>query len=730
MRLGVIGGYPDGSYGPQKTLTRAQMAQLMGKAATLVSGDKLTGTKTFSDSTSSWASGVISYCADHGIVSGTSATTYTPNGSVTVLQTAKMLLSTLGVTGFTADNWASLAESEGQKAGLFEGVSGSHTAAATRDDAARMIYNALKGSDGKNTLPALNFVNESSTVSTLTVPANSVAVVPYGKMLTLTVNGVETRYAPGAAYTGKVVVTLTDVYTVSNMGMDSNLRMAAYIKDGALVSGKSVSSAIMQGTVTGSEAKNVVINSQNDEFSGIVVDGNTTYNISNIKITMNGHGRDDFAGTSAGITARGTSNVTVDNADINTTGSIRTAIWAGENAKLLVKNSKIVGKDGDNVNFKFSMMNEVPWILGLVGNLRATNVLGAAQATYLNCYVEAENWGALSTDSTSDGAKLTAINTDIVISGKSGYGSYSDQKVQNAYYGCRFSVPDYALVVAAGNCGAVFGPATKANTGDLYDQITSAKKDSNTVVNAGRFGVMWHKNQNGTVSVQPGTVFNTGSSAFVVKSDVGNTAYPNLVVDGATVNAKNGVLFQLMESDDPGMNFAGGGPGSSDMWMPYYEVPVVKPVKDANDTTKDNETTVHTSFKNMTVAGSIFNSRWTAGQNLSVALENTKLTGVISSGTQHHTNVQPGEKITKANYYEIGNVTIDPTATVSNGLLLSLDKTTVWTVTGTSYVSSLTLAQGASIQAPAGKTVTMTVNGTATPIAAGTYTGAVVLTVK
>jgi hypothetical protein len=67
---------------------------------------------------------------------------------------------------------------------------------------------------------------------------------------------------------------------------------------------------------------------------------------------------------------------------------------------------------------------------------------------------------------------------------------------------------------------------------------------------------------------------------------------------------------------------------------------------------------------------------------------------------------------------------------VNNGVIVSFDKKSVWTVAGTSYLTSLTVARGAVIKAPAGKTLTMTVNGVKTEIAPGSYTGKIVLKVS
>jgi hypothetical protein len=561
-------------------------------------------------------------------------------------------------------------------------------------------------------------IEKSGLVGTLTIPGSGKVTAPEGKQVTMTKDHIEIGFEAGETYKN-VYLSVTDNIVVSNMGNDYNLRAAAYINGGP-VEEKSVSSAVISGTIENTTAEDIVINSQNDNFNGIIVDGETTYRITNPTITLNGHGGDDFAGFGAGIMATGTSDVVIENAYIKTTGAIRTAIWAGGDAKLLVKNSEVLASDGDTVDFPTSMMNEVPWILGLAGNLRATNVLGGAQATYLNSRVASERWGALSTDSTRDNAKLTAINTDIIIYGDSGYGSYADSVIQNYYYGSRFFVPSYGLIVAAGNCGAVFAKSSQTNVGELYTEIPAAHRDEATVINSGGYGVMWHQNKGGTVTVKEKTEFNCDKTVFLIKSG-GNAAVPNIIVDDAKLNTKNGIILHLMESDDPGMG--GGPPGSDTMWAKEYVVPTVTPAKDENVTTAVNEETVTASFSNMTVNGNIYNTRWTVGQNLSVVFTNAEIQGVISAGKQYHVNVSPGGKITKATYYEIGNVGVTPEAVVSNGMLVTMRNNSVWTVTGTSYISSLDIGEGCQIKASSGRLVMKIDDKEVTLEAGKSYTG-------
>ena len=60
---------------------------------------------------------------------------------------------------------------------------------------------------------------------------------------------------------------------------------------------------------------------------------------------------------------------------------------------------------------------------------------------------------------------------------------------------------------------------------------------------------------------------------------------------------------------------------------------------------------------------------------------------------------------------------------------VSLDENSIWIVDETSYLTGLTIAEGAVMKAPDGYIVTMTIDGVKKPIAAGAYEGQIVLKV-
>jgi len=64
------------------------------------------------------------------------------------------------------------------------------------------------------------------------------------------------------------------------------------------------------------------------------------------------------------------------------------------------------------------------------------------------------------------------------------------------------------------------------------------------------------------------------------------------------------------------------------------------------------------------------------------------------------------------------------------GAVASFTDGSIWTVTHDSYLAGLTIGEDAAVIAPAGKSLTMTVDGTETNIAPGSYSGEIVITLK
>ena len=149
VSLGVIDGFADGSFKPNDTVTRAQMAKMIyvlrtgNSDASAYNDDKT----SFTDIGSHWARGYIKYCQSLGIIAGKSNTIFAPNATVTAPEAAKMLLVTLGYdaqkAGLVGAGWASKTNALADENGLLDDVTTSFTGPCPRQYAAQLIYNAI-----------------------------------------------------------------------------------------------------------------------------------------------------------------------------------------------------------------------------------------------------------------------------------------------------------------------------------------------------------------------------------------------------------------------------------------------------------------------------------------------------------------------------------------------------------------------------------------------------------
>ena len=71
----------------------------------------------------------------------------------------------------------------------------------------------------------------------------------------------------------------------------------------------------------------------------------------------------------------------------------------------------------------------------------------------------------------------------------------------------------------------------------------------------------------------------------------------------------------------------------------------------------------------------------------------------------------------------MGVVTNTAAPALNNGVIVTLDSGSSWTVTGDSYITALNIASGATVNAGS-----MTINGVDTPILPGSYAGDILLT--
>lgn len=599
--------------------------------------------------------------------------------------------------------------------------------------------------NGKNSLTVKTgqtaVITKTTTLTSLTVQSGGALVAPQGFTLTLTVNGtetgqkltatgaLETAIVPGS-YRGAIVLTVAEDTPVTFDGLAYQFRQALYVDADGVDAAKSVAAAV-QGRAGATSAKNLSITSTGEAFNGIyIVDAD--YTLVNPRLTFTGNGRSDFAGMGAGIIGSGTeTTLVVDGAKITNQGAVRPAIIAADGANVIVKNSTIKTSDGtlpadyiSSVNLSF--MQDAPWMLGISGNNRATNVLGEnTKATYISSSITSQNWGALSVDFGSD-MKLSAINSTVRNSGKDGYGSYVIGNADETFLGATFDVATYATIVTGGS--VAYGDSTKESVAALNDELAlglTSRELRNlpvkaTTIDSDRFGVMWHNS--GSVDVTGRTSIKTKETVFLNKGQQATVTVDG--ASGAKISSRNGVLYQLMDNDDPGPDFANNMANTG--VFTENTSPVVK--NDAFDVTAVHESDAVTTLSHIALTGDVFNAFRgdIAGmgpaqpRNLVVNLDGASLQGVVSASTARHSQ----STITSADYRLLGVVTNTVGAVVNNGVILTLAGSSTWTVTGTSYLSSLTVGDGSALKGAGGKAVVVTVDGVVTtPVAGVTYTG-------
>ena len=162
--VGVFVGDEKGNFNPKENLTRAQAAKIISY---LLLGNKtaegLAGSGKFTDvAKTSWAAGFVDYCAAVGVVNGVGNGQFNPNGSLTTLQFAKMLLVALGydakIEGFVGSDWSINVSAKANQVGLLNGLDAGANATLTREQAAKMCLNTLKA-------PLVEYDTKGTTVT-------------------------------------------------------------------------------------------------------------------------------------------------------------------------------------------------------------------------------------------------------------------------------------------------------------------------------------------------------------------------------------------------------------------------------------------------------------------------------------------------------------------------------------------------------------------------------------
>jgi len=144
--LDVVGGYPDGTYGPDKNITRAEFAKIAVNLAGLGSAaDSLAGVSSrFSDvAAGSWYAGWVNLASSQGFVQGYPDGTFKPNANISMQEVVTVLLRIVGYDDNLVGPWPVDYIAKASALGVTDDVSFTATAKATRESVAVMSSNTL-----------------------------------------------------------------------------------------------------------------------------------------------------------------------------------------------------------------------------------------------------------------------------------------------------------------------------------------------------------------------------------------------------------------------------------------------------------------------------------------------------------------------------------------------------------------------------------------------------------
>ena len=604
----------------------------------------------------------------------------------------------------------------------------------------------------------INSPSASSNITSVTLSDGSVVKAKNGGVLTLVVDGdqydILDYVEDGTALKdGSYSFETTSGATASSemakfMNMAGNTaqytyRSALYVDENGINNDETIPALLTKASYDDKGISSGELNSYGAFFNGIIVDS-AEYTISDMSITGNGDGANDFTGNAAMVLAKGTADVTIEDSTIFTEGVIRTAAAANGNGILRINNSVIYAQETNDTQEEYDalvvpMMKRTPFALGLEGVIRATNVLGAGQGIYTDSLIVATGWGVLSTDSGNGYDKVGTYALDVsnttagtgtvevvkndasaeayfdtktvggvtygYIAGGSGYVAYADSGVWDRFDNVKFYGGNEVQIMASSNSSAFY---------------------TNSLLESGHIGVMTQQNAGGTISITDSTL-NVGETGIQIKSGAANNGYTNVVLDNTEVNFTadsiwGGTLVELVESDDA------GNPGNTtftvnDLGDEATQATATAAVNDSNATLANGEYT-----------GNIWNNIYNKFQNLNVTLDAATVNGTISSSYGYHLNddgtrMENGTVLNAdttgnylksgvTDYHKIGAQYNVANEQVSNPINLTLTNKSVWNVVladgsngeaDACYINNLTVEKGSKIDSA--KPVTIHIYG-------------------
>ena len=515
------------------------------------------------------------------------------------------------------------------------------------------LYGELEGEAGDNAVVSY----QADKVVYVSEGQQLTAEIGEGQYAYLTVDGINVEMAPGN-YDGKVVVEVvdpifeSDLYQTGDKDVDlsTELFSVIYVTEDGVQESQSVLSAAVGGEVTDTSIKGVSITSDGvNGMAGIRAGGAAVVEVEDVVINLTGNGGNDFMGAGAALAATDGATLIARNVEATVDGWVRGCTFAGGQARLEVYDSTFICDAGEYDPDSYvsgAGMSQPPNGLGVYGNNRLNNMVHDADEYFERVTFISRNWGALGVDAVTDGT-LTCVDCDIIVT-ESGYGAYSIGPCVDTFTGCRFDITGGVIAFAAVEGTVIL--------------------NGGTIANSDRYGIVTHQamGATSTIKVLENSEINSAYCGIMVKGRSSNIE----IGDGATINTyETGIILQAQDNDDTGAGSV------------------------------NNEALVNVDIHDTALEGDIVMSMAPASGStatMEVVLTDASLTGAIS--TSNSTLAIPDGNISIDNIMSVGMITNEYGVREDACYLnLTLTGDSVWNVTETSYLNSLTVEDGAVV---------------------------------
>lgn len=145
---GILKGYPDGTFGPARAITRAEMAAIVCRMTGIDTSNKENIKSVFTDvADNHWAIAEIYAASEKKIINGDGDGTFRPEDDVKHEEAIKMVVCALGLVGddikIDPVDWSAAYLKIADENGITEKLVGTKGAKSTRGDVAVMVYNGI-----------------------------------------------------------------------------------------------------------------------------------------------------------------------------------------------------------------------------------------------------------------------------------------------------------------------------------------------------------------------------------------------------------------------------------------------------------------------------------------------------------------------------------------------------------------------------------------------------------